>query len=618
MAKNVRDHGVFTINPVWGPMSFRTPVYPLFLALTTAGIPSLWFPILIQNILAAFSVVMVFRLARDLFSARAGWVAAILYALEPERPHLASQAMSETLLIFFLLLGAVFFVRLAGDRASGWIAAATGISLGLSALTKPIGLFIPFIFAAVLILSLRKGTIRAAVRTSAIMVVVALVVISPWIIRNGVRFGAFRLSPLGGMTLYYANAAHFLQAKSIAAGVPREFYGELSDQAIADLELKPDRSPEAWVTESTRLMEFVYEPYFRKRFFEIVSADPFFYARLHLKRSAVFFLDSGLSRSASALFGKGFGPPWLFYPFFFWAGRVFWLIVMISIASALIFRRREMNRSLPLTAFWILFGAGLAAMAAMNFDAPRMRVPLDPFTAVLFAGGALAIVARRRPAERQETVRHEHLQHVYEQVPPDYWDKSYRTNPIQRLYHDSRYSAVRRELRHIPSGGRLLDVGCGSGFSIEQVVRERTDIEVYGVDVSPELVAYAKAHRPRFHFETAVGEALPFPEENFDTVTFLDTIEHMVDPARSLGEARRVLRPGGRIVVQVVFEHHPLFRLIWKLWMMSKGKVWEDAHLRVYDRKSLRAEVEAAGFVIESDHLLHLGMSGIVVGRKSP
>ena len=52
--------------------------------------------------------------------------------------------------------------------------------------------------------------------------------------------------------------------------------------------------------------------------------------------------------------------------------------------------------------------------------------------------------------------------------------------------------------------------------------------------------------------------------------------------------------------------------------MMSKGKVWEDAHLRVYDRKSLRAEVEAAGFVIESDHLLHLGMSGIVVGRKSP
>lgn len=215
-----------------------------------------------------------------------------------------------------------------------------------------------------------------------------------------------------------------------------------------------------------------------------------------------------------------------------------------------------------------------------------------------------------------EDVEHEHLNEVYEQVPPEYWDESYRTNLIQRLYHVLRFRAVRRMLADLPQGGKILDVGCGSGFAAEHCATGRPDLRVSGVDVAPALIEYARKKRPQFHFETAPGEALPFPDESFDAVLSLDTIEHLVHPARALAEARRVLKKNGSLIILVVLEHHPVFRVIWWLWMRLKGKVWHGAHLRVFSKKYLRSLVADAGFTIVKEQNLFAGMSVLLKARK--
>ncbi len=87
--------------------------------------------------------------------------------------------------------------------------------------------------------------------------------------------------------------------------------------------------------------------------------------------------------------------------------------------------------------------------------------------------------------------------------------------------------------------GRVLDLGCGTGHSYEELAPRVT----VGVDVS----ARALAGQDR---ETVVADmrSLPFTDGAFDSVVSIHSIEHVPDPARMLAEVRRVLKPGGRAI----------------------------------------------------------------------
>ena len=81
---------------------------------------------------------------------------------------------------------------------------------------------------------------------------------------------------------------------------------------------------------------------------------------------------------------------------------------------------------------------------------------------------------------------------VYHQVPPDYWDKSYNNNILQRVWYDLRFKAMRKILQRLPDGSNILDIGCGSGFSMEKSIPLGKTFEIHGVDVTEELINYAK------------------------------------------------------------------------------------------------------------------------------
>lgn len=95
---------------------------------------------------------------------------------------------------------------------------------------------------------------------------------------------------------------------------------------------------------------------------------------------------------------------------------------------------------------------------------------------------------------------------------------------------------------------RLLDVGCGDARFLGDAVQH---VEGFGVDISPRALAHGRRMVPDARFTVASADALPFPDGRFDCVTLLDVIEHVRDDAemRVLTEARRVLRPGGRLVI---------------------------------------------------------------------
>jgi SAM-dependent methyltransferase len=98
-------------------------------------------------------------------------------------------------------------------------------------------------------------------------------------------------------------------------------------------------------------------------------------------------------------------------------------------------------------------------------------------------------------------------------------------------------------------GDRVLEVGCGTGVICDLLAERPGVAAVVGVDPSPLFVERARARRPDLRFEVGDGRDLPFEDAGFDTVVFSTTLCHIPGPELALAEARRLLRPGGRLLV---------------------------------------------------------------------
>jgi SAM-dependent methyltransferase len=92
--------------------------------------------------------------------------------------------------------------------------------------------------------------------------------------------------------------------------------------------------------------------------------------------------------------------------------------------------------------------------------------------------------------------------------------------------------------RHFAPTARLLDVGCGGAWLAEHFA------DYAGVDASPDAVEAARARGLDVQLASA-DEPLSFPDASFDAVVLKDLLEHVDNPVRTVGEALRVLRPGG-------------------------------------------------------------------------
>ena len=139
-------------------------------------------------------------------------------------------------------------------------------------------------------------------------------------------------------------------------------------------------------------------------------------------------------------------------------------------------------------------------------------------------------------------------------------------------------------------GKRVLDLGCGSGYGVGRL--STIAASVVGVDVSAEAVAFARDtyRQANNRFELIDPAAsLPFGDEAFDVVLSFQVIEHVEDELHYLREARRVLAPGGVLVVITPDRLHRL---------LPGQRPWNRWHRREYSEGSL-ARIVSQVFSVE-------------------
>jgi SAM-dependent methyltransferase len=150
-------------------------------------------------------------------------------------------------------------------------------------------------------------------------------------------------------------------------------------------------------------------------------------------------------------------------------------------------------------------------------------------------------------------------------------------------WYRGRRRVIRAELDRLPlpPGARVLDAGCGSGRTLQELVDYG---DVSGIELNTEAAALARG-RALGDVEVGRLEELPWEDGTFDLITCLDVIEHVPDDTAALVELRRVCRPGGWLLVTV-----PAYQALWSRHDEA------NHHYRRYSRAALRAAAGAAGW----------------------
>jgi demethylmenaquinone methyltransferase / 2-methoxy-6-polyprenyl-1,4-benzoquinol methylase len=122
-------------------------------------------------------------------------------------------------------------------------------------------------------------------------------------------------------------------------------------------------------------------------------------------------------------------------------------------------------------------------------------------------------------------------------------------------------------------GQRVLDVASGTGL-VAFALAQRCGCDVVGIDQSEAMLAVARAQlaqapplKGRVRFQQGEAERLPFGDGEFDAVTFTYLLRYVDDPAATMTELARVLKPGGRIgMVEFGVPHSPPLRALWRIY----------------------------------------------------
>jgi len=161
--------------------------------------------------------------------------------------------------------------------------------------------------------------------------------------------------------------------------------------------------------------------------------------------------------------------------------------------------------------------------------------------------------------------------------------------------------------------GRVLHIGVGTGM---EIINFPPDLDITGIDLSPKMLARAlwrgKQYQGKIRFCLMNAESLAFPDNSFDTVVTVCVFCTVPHPVAGLKECRRVLKPGGKLLM---FEHVMSKNFIFGLslkFMSIFTVALEGTHL---DRDTVE-NVRKAGFNIKSEKNVYLDIVKTIAGVK--
>ncbi len=157
-----------------------------------------------------------------------------------------------------------------------------------------------------------------------------------------------------------------------------------------------------------------------------------------------------------------------------------------------------------------------------------------------------------------------------------------------------RRRALVREALEARPGERIADIGCGPGFYVDELAREvGPEGSVIGIDASEPMLALAAQRNranPQVEFEHGDASALPLPDGSCDGAISVQVLEYVAELDLALAEIRRILRPGGRVVI----------------WDVD----WQTLSIRSAEPERMRRALDAW-----DEHLAHVALPQLLSGR---
>jgi len=143
------------------------------------------------------------------------------------------------------------------------------------------------------------------------------------------------------------------------------------------------------------------------------------------------------------------------------------------------------------------------------------------------------------------------------------------------------------EPEEIKAKQSLLDIGCGTGQFLEMVQNRNSDIDLFGIEPNLEMLSRARAkftvHIPSITLVEAWAHQLPFEDASFDYLTCNNMFHYVDEPSQALSECKRVLKPGGSLILMDWCADY---------WTMRLNATYLDlrkkAHVKTYRGAELR------------------------------
>jgi len=165
--------------------------------------------------------------------------------------------------------------------------------------------------------------------------------------------------------------------------------------------------------------------------------------------------------------------------------------------------------------------------------------------------------------------------------------------------------------KYVPRDSCLLDIGCG--YYPQNLVSLETKIRK-GVGIDRDIPEKSPSGKISF-VKYDIERTLPFPGGEFDCITVLAVLEHLEYPREIIGECRRILKPGGRIIVTVPSNYSkPLLLVLAGLNLISREEVYSHRHY--FSKKELKKLLSDAHFIEKSARFYNLFMNILLVFEK--
>ena len=187
----------------------------------------------------------------------------------------------------------------------------------------------------------------------------------------------------------------------------------------------------------------------------------------------------------------------------------------------------------------------------------------------------------------------------------------------ENLFRRLQYNLWGRELRrfaaeHPASRLRIVDIGCGPGFLLRCFARWFQGAELVGVDQSQALLQIAQSRCKGMKALLGDACALPLADGSADVAFALHVVEHLARPGEFFAEARRVVRPGGMLVIATPNAASLGARVMGSKWIGFS----DPTHISLHRPSYWSAMLDESGFEIARDGTT--GLSGIPLLNKMP